>query len=401
MHVLLISSLLLLPFFAQSVVILKTQDHQALIHLEGLRTRSGSYFEALDLYGKPRGLVQIRQVGQKKAIAVLRLGQMKPKWSLEPKSRKWAIYQIRKHQVAFLQKQQKTRRRSGRQIASYDQQRNNQRQTRRRPASSYDNQRNHRQAQRQSASSYEDLRNQRQARRQSTSSYHQQRRPSRSQRQMASSDRNQGETLINDSEFNFHDESEYLSKDASYNPKKKLSKNSLEVMIGLKPSGYLNFMTINPSRNDSISLMGFGFGSQFFMEAMVNKYLSAGAHIGFKRFSAQSQNACGNSDNSCSLKINYIYLGADLKGHLVNQDNMKLSMGLTGDILYPIQYINRAGISNNSFGFHGTLGFNLGADFYIGNFALPIGLDINLVLPPTATTFIGSSGFSMGFGYRF
>ena len=65
-------------------MILKVKGRKALIDLEGASAELGDRFNALNLYGKPLGLLEIKKVKRGKAIAVLRKGKMKVNWILEP-----------------------------------------------------------------------------------------------------------------------------------------------------------------------------------------------------------------------------------------------------------------------------------------------------------------------------
>ncbi len=75
----------LYPFsFAHSAIILKVKGRKALVDLEGVQSEKGDKFDALNLYGKPLGVLQIKKVKKGKAIAVLIKGKMGVNWILEP-----------------------------------------------------------------------------------------------------------------------------------------------------------------------------------------------------------------------------------------------------------------------------------------------------------------------------
>ncbi len=342
-------SLLFLPFSVESAVVLKINNNQALIHLEGLRTKRGAYFEALDLYGNSKGLVQIKRVGDKKAIGTLKLGRIGLKWSLEPKSKRWAISKLRKYKMALLQKQKLKRKRFIQQ-------------------------------QRKKRLLAQKRRN--------------------AQREIASND--QEEFLIDDNQFSFNNSDNYDSYNDSndfYNKESSKHPYSGNFTIGVQPIGSFNFMKISPSKKNSIFIKGFGYGGRFFVEASVNDFLSIGGHAGYQRYSAKSEDKCGKS--TCSLDIDYVIAGLTLKGHLLNKKSIKLSLGIDGSLLYPLGYLNKANLSKESFDFHGTLGLILGVDLSFGNFVIPISVTPSLVVPPTATTLVGTTSVNLGFGYRF
>ena len=76
-----------LIFFSTAVhsaIILKIKGRKALVDLEGVVVKKGDKFDALNLYGKPLGVLQIKKVKKGKAIAVLVKGKMGVNWILEP-----------------------------------------------------------------------------------------------------------------------------------------------------------------------------------------------------------------------------------------------------------------------------------------------------------------------------
>ena len=79
--------LILLAFFSfqvHSAIILKVKGRKALVDLEGVKVERGDKFDALNLYGKPLGVLEIKKVKRGKAIAVLLKGKMGVSWILEP-----------------------------------------------------------------------------------------------------------------------------------------------------------------------------------------------------------------------------------------------------------------------------------------------------------------------------
>ena len=69
---------------AHSAVIIKIKGRKALVDLEGVQAEKGDKFDALNLYGKPLGVLEIKKVKKGKAIAVLLKGKMGMNWILEP-----------------------------------------------------------------------------------------------------------------------------------------------------------------------------------------------------------------------------------------------------------------------------------------------------------------------------
>ena len=84
MKILSIIFLMFFSFFSFSAVILKIKGKKALIDLEGASVQKGDMFDALNLYGKSKGLIEIRKARKGKAIGVLRKGKMGVSWILEP-----------------------------------------------------------------------------------------------------------------------------------------------------------------------------------------------------------------------------------------------------------------------------------------------------------------------------
>ena len=68
---------------AQSATILKVKGSKALVDLEGLEVIKGDKLIAIDLYGKTKGIVKVRQVKRNKALVVLVKGKIRKGWILE------------------------------------------------------------------------------------------------------------------------------------------------------------------------------------------------------------------------------------------------------------------------------------------------------------------------------
>ena len=69
---------------AHSAVILKIKGKKALVDLEGVQAKEGDKFDALNLYGKALGVLEIKKIKKGKAIALLINGKMGVNWILEP-----------------------------------------------------------------------------------------------------------------------------------------------------------------------------------------------------------------------------------------------------------------------------------------------------------------------------
>ena len=80
---LLLFILFIIPIFAHSAIILKIKGNRCFVHLEGTSAVVGDYFTALDLFGKPRGIIRLDKVKNDKAIATLIDGRADINWLLE------------------------------------------------------------------------------------------------------------------------------------------------------------------------------------------------------------------------------------------------------------------------------------------------------------------------------
>ncbi len=77
---------------AHSAVIVKIKGRKALVDLEGVPAAKGDKFDALNLYGKPLGVLEIKKVKKGKAIAVLLKGKMGMNWILEPSAQETGAF---------------------------------------------------------------------------------------------------------------------------------------------------------------------------------------------------------------------------------------------------------------------------------------------------------------------
>jgi len=75
--------LFVIPVFSHSAVIVKVKGNRCFVHLEGAAASVGDHLEALDLFGKPRGIVRLDKVKNGKAIATIVDGTVGVNWLLE------------------------------------------------------------------------------------------------------------------------------------------------------------------------------------------------------------------------------------------------------------------------------------------------------------------------------
>ncbi|MCY4512239.1 MAG: hypothetical protein OXB86_00960, partial [Bdellovibrionales bacterium] len=298
---------------AQGAVILKKKNRQALLHLEGLQTKPGAYFEVLDWNGKTRGLVQIKRLSKnkKKAIGVLKSGKMGKNWALEPVSRRVAKGKLQKsnnRKQALLKK-----RRSIRKLASA---RKNKRWD---PVSRIKRKRKRRVPSRYVSNANEAI--------QEEANYEQE---------------TQNEQYMIDESSASPPQEDY------YNPDflKKVSSDGaaadsdfdVNLVIGGAVAPSLGFMKL---QYDSIELLptGMGFDGQAFVEGSMNDSIRWNVHGGYRTFSVSVQDSlCDRGE--CLLDMNYLIGGVGLKFNFVDKKSFNLWGGLWSDMMFLLGYDN-------------------------------------------------------------
>ena len=78
--------ILQLAFSAEGAFVLKAGRKKAIIHLQGKEVSKDDYFEAQGPKGRPRGLLQVKKTGKKKALARVVFGAVKKADNLKPVS---------------------------------------------------------------------------------------------------------------------------------------------------------------------------------------------------------------------------------------------------------------------------------------------------------------------------
>ena len=384
-------------FFVPSstaAIILKVKNKQALIHLEGIKTRKGSYFEAVDLYGRKKGIVQIKRIGQKKAIGVLKLGHMEQRWSLEPTSKKKAIAAQKKAKrrtkIARIPKE-KIKRKF---IAAKKKLKKHKRTEKKRKLAK------RRKPKKRSVASYKKQQEyilkeiSKQVPPEETLEH-----PNYQSQEVLSSDTLYGESNLTSENQTEQNKDPGLKKDP-----KSSSKRSKRFMVGVAPRVEYNFMKIVPPDGDPEFLMkGLGLGFFVFTDFVITPLIRTGGNFGFKQFNASaSQSQCGNG-GGCQLAINYLSAGLNIKVNAIEFDKHQFWLALEWNGMMPVSLSNNAPLDQESFGFpfHGSLGAVLGADLSIGKFTIPVSLRGSIYIPPTATAMVFVAGLQVGAAYKF
>ena len=375
-------ALLFSGWSSEGAVILKKRNKQALLHLEGLETRIGTYFEVVDFKGKSRGVLQIRRLSKnrRKAIGVLKSGQMARSWALEPISRWAALKRIKrpeKGRQALLKKRRSVRKLAGASRRSY-----------RKPSKRRTRRRAYRQPSRYLANMNEDI--------QEESDY---------------GNRRNEQYVIDDSSSPPPGENYYNSSFL------KESEDDMNLTAGFSVMPNGNFMKLK-YEDIHLAPSGMGFSGQGFLEGDLNDSFRWSVHAGYRRFSVFSEDDfCDGGE--CFLQINYITGGAGVKYILKEKKIFKLWGGIQANLMFLLDYANEINISfdessdeedlgnvtitDDSFGMlHGSLGLSLGVDIlFKQNFVIPLALEGHFIIPPTATVTAGTVGFRLGVGWKF
>ena len=363
-------------------MILKKKNRQALLHLEGLQTRPGAFFEVLDWRGNSRGLMQIKRLSKnrKKAIGVLKSGRMAKNWALEPVSHRAAERKLKKlrGKQALLKK-----RRSVRRLASARGKRK-----------------------------WEPVRRVRRKQR---------RIPSRYLSDVNESIQEEAnyEQETQNEQYMIDEQSISPPREDYYNPDflKKASDGEAEssdldmnLTVGGTVSPSFGFMKLQ-YRDIDLLPTGMGFDGQVFVEGNMNDSIRWNVHSGYRTFSVSIQDSlCDRGE--CLLNMNYLIGGVGLKFNLVDKKSFSLWGGFWSDMMFLLGYDNEIAISHrnegdvtlkrDSFGMlHGIFGLSLGADIQAGKkLTIPLSLEGYLFMPPTATVTAGSISLRLGLGWK-
>ena len=379
---LILSFLILFPgLSAQGAVILKKKNRQALLHLEGLKTKPGAFFKVLDWRGNSRGLMQIKRLSKnkKKAIGVLKTGKMAKNWALEPVSHRVAerkLKRLKGKKLALLKK-----RRSMRRLA-------NVRAKKRRELVRSVKRKQRRIPSRYLSNVNEDI--------QEEANYEQE---------------TQNEQYMIDEKSVSPPQEDYYNPDflKKVSTEADSSDSDLNLTVGASVSPSFSFMKLQ-YRDIELMPTGMGFDGQVFVEGTMNDSIRWNAHTGYRTFSARVQDSLCNR-KECFLSMNYLIGGAGLKFNLVDKNSFTLWGGLWSDMMFLLGYDNEIVISHrdegditlnkDSFMLHGVIGFSLGADIQAGKkLTIPLALEGYLFMPPTATVTAGSVSLRLGLGWK-
>lgn len=411
---------------AEAVIVLKTKNKHALIHLEGLKTKKGAYFSITDLQGRKKGIVRIKRVARTKAIGVVKYGSIAKEWSLEPMSREKAVAirekaQDRVDRIARLQKEKIKRK-------LVQQKWLEKKKLRQRRLAQERKQQKKRLAEKrlfQKLLAQERKRQKKQlaekrlAQRQLAQQKKLAKKKKALRRKLASYQ--EEELVIDLPENNFPQSEEVLSyaenldsadkaQDSANGDKEGETyemtdlpiENPKQFVVGFSPLVEYNLMKITPPRNQPGYLMsGLGFGGSVLFDFSLNRFIGAEALLGYKRFAVSAgEEKCGEKGGCASL-IHYLSLSGYLKLNLAEFSGHKFWLAGGGSLMQPLAYSNNI-LTKGSFSpIHGTLGGGLGVDFDWGDFVIPVSLRGAVYMPPTKTTLTATVGAQIGFAYKF
>ena len=363
--------LILFPPMSPSSIILKTKKKAALIHLEGLRTKRGSYFDVIDIYGRKRGIMKIKKVGYQKAIGVLKVGSFDERWSLEPIGRRRALAQIRraKQKIAFMKEDQKYRSLKKQKLAQRESAKS------RSPASS---------------SSDEYIMDSEPK----TNSY-------QSQDVLAYSEEGATDDMIsmegNPMEMNLQREE---LKASNYTEGFILPDKRFNLGSDLRLE--YNFARANPGSNVSPYFMhGFGYGLFLNSNVYLTEKVGLKTEVGFNRLNVSTEARKCGSRPKCHLEINYVTGSLSLKYSFMRVREQPLWMGIGLSGMFPVNHSSSISLSGKSFSsLHGSVDFSLGLDLNFDKLNLPLIFKFG-ILPPTSTFLMGYLGLRLGISYNF
>ena len=359
-----------------AVIVIKVKNKQALIDLQGLKTKPGAYFSVIDVYGQKQGVVKLKKVAHTKAIGHLEHGTMASDWSLKPISTKTALSIKNKAKQESLRQariqREKIKRRLAYKKAKRRQKMLAQRKRElRRKIASYEEQDilidlepENNNSPSQEILSYD-------------SSYD------------FNSDRSSNITRFNNS-----------ASQPATSPQKSVM-NLSRLRMGIAPLAEYGLVRMTPEKKTPPYWMkGMGYGGLFFVDFFVNNFLKAEGSIGGKLFSVKADaKDCG--DNDCLLDMIYILGGLNLKLNLLKFSQHNLFLVGGGTLMWPFCRENTVLEENACSPPQGTMGGGLELDFNFGKLSIPVTLRGDVMLPFTKTVKMFIPGARLGIAYNF
>ena len=408
---------------AESAFILQTKNKQALIDLEGLKTKKGAYFTAVDMYGDNRGFVQIKKVGTTKAIGILTIGRMGRGWSLVPVSRSRVLAvkkaakkksarriagirrekiknSLRKSRLLRRKKLAAQRRRESERMRMAEMKR---RQRDRYPASYDSRERDWDDFEDSSWRSYQDPARENNRYppqqefqdRQSNSSYQDSPPPGDYKEPWA---RERESSHNNPPLSQDHREYEGAGQTSEASLPRGLPTGWT---FGATPRLEYNFMRVGPRHEQPYTMKGFGWGLSAFADVELNHFMRMEGALGFKKFSVSIDGDVCGQRRGCSFQTDFLYAGGKIKLNAARFQKHRLWMAIEGDLMYLINESNNVIKQETLDTLHGSLGLAIGIDWNVGPLILPLSVSGGLYMPPSKTIIRYGFGLQTGLGYRF
>lgn len=352
--------LLISTSLAQAAIITKINKKQALIYLEGVMARKGSFFEVVNNYGEKKALIEILKVGKSKAIGIVKLGHAKQSWILKPIGYKKAMAQMQYYENKKLARKGRA---SPNRYDRYDQ------------------------------------------------------KPTKPMRFIASQETQQEvEDGLRNNYFEPGQNSSHTvsqNQRASQNQRfennnhaySRINSNSNKrpLFLGIMPRFELGLMHVSPNpqiKETGYLMKGLGYSLFLSLDLSLNSHIRTEHGLGVRQFFVESKsNECGSREH-CSLKVIYAALSSNIKWNIINRMSHRLWIAAEGLLMYPVDYKNETNISDNSFqGPHGTIGGAFGLDLIVDKLIFPLALRFGFHMPPTQVK-TGVISAQMGLSYE-
>ena len=399
---------------AGAVIVLKTKEKKALVFLEGLKTQKGAYFGIFDLEGNKKGLARLDRMAETKAIVSLKTGSIAKRWTLEPVSKKLALYELKKERKRKALSARIHRDQIKKRAELKKQKLNRAKERRLALKSRLEQEKRYKMARLRNLDKKRRLAKKKQAIHRKLASYSLEENVLEDLGDIREDVQQSSEVLSYDSAGS---ESSSSNTGLTEMPTKQNTRRaeveewpqikkdkSRSFKLGILPRVEYDFMKVSPISDpeNSYFMSGLGFGAVLSTDFSLNSFLSAGANIGAKRFFVSSEEEeCGQA-GGCSLLIYYALASINLKLNLIQFSGHKLWLMGEGTLLQPFLYSNKANLTKESFSpFHGTVGGGLGLELNFGNLTLPLSVDSHIYMPSTQTTLTGNFGMQFGLSYKF
>ena len=409
------SLIVLLAFSLPSgaAIIEKVKEDKALIDMDGLKTKVGSYYVAIDTNERKKAILKIVKVADTKAVGMVLYGTIKPDLFLERvSSDKARLIQQKARKLAQIKKKKKREARlrniKEKRLARIKKQQWKKRQAQRRLASSgiLDDLPDDPDAQSSEVLSYGEEKEE-----ERVSRYEDERRSYDYADRMKYQDyKDRRSRYDGEDRRSRYDEEEDRDRRKRRSKKEEDDRDDLEEeevvvskhgIVGIHGAPQYNLFKMTPETKSAYSMYGLGGEGGLFFDFYLMSFLRVGGSLGYRRYDVSTR-TCGQ-DPGCFVKMNLFTINADFKLNALKVAAHDLWLSGGGFILVPVtspkQNIN---ISRKSFSpFMGGASFGLGADLNFKNVTIPLGFKAQIHLPLSKAGTILSGSLFTGIGYQF